>query len=447
LSGTSTAPAEIAFILNDAGATHLVLDAAHLPLYERFAAASPNLRAVLVVDAPRRLQPPLTDYEHALAAAEPLRGPARDWQPDHLVQLYYTSGTTGRAKGVMLSQRNVSANAIHAIMVLHFDQHDTWIHATPMFHLADAWACWTLAWVGGRHVFLREFTPRGYLTLLQAHRVTASLLVPTMINALINDPAMREFDVSALRLLAFGAAPMPVDRLKAAMQLFPATTFVQLYGMTETAPFATSLFYDEAIVTGPEHVSRRLASCGREIPGVEVRVLREDGREVATGELGEIVMRGPNVMLGYWQQADATAEALRGGWMHSGDMATVDEEGFIFIVDRKKDMIISGGENVYSTEVENALYLHPAVLEVAVIGLPDPYWGERVHAVVVLKEGQHVNGEELTNFCRNQIAGFKIPRSVAFADALPKTGSGKIQKAAMRARYWSAHEAETGRRI
>jgi long-chain acyl-CoA synthetase len=444
------APPEIAFILNDAEATHLLLDAAYLPLYEACAADLTTVRQVFIVgaegSAPGTRHAALT-YEEALAAATPMRGAAREWQADDMVQLYYTSGTTGTPKGVMLTQGNVMANAAHAIMVMHFDERDVWIHATPMFHLADAWASWTVTWVGGQHVYRREFTPAGFLRAIQEHRVTVALLVPTMINAIVNEPRVREFDLSSLRLLAFGASPMPVDRLRAAMAVMPSTTFIQLYGMTETAPFATALVYDEATVNGPEQAQRRLASCGREIPNVETRVVREDGSEVEPGEVGEIVMRGPNVMRGYWRQPEASAAALRDGWMHSGDMATVDEEGYIFIVDRKKDMIITGGENVYSTEVENALYQHPAVLEAAVIGVPDEHWGERVHAVVVLKEGHQAEPQELADFCRRSIAGYKIPRSVEFTGALPKTGSGKIQKGEIRERYWREHEAATGRRV
>jgi long-chain acyl-CoA synthetase len=444
------APPEIAFILNDAEATHLILDAAHLPLYEACAAGLTTIRSLVIVDAEDALpltRHPALAYERALAEAAPMREPVRQWKPDDMVQLYYTSGTTGRPKGVMLTQANVIANAQHGIMILHFDDRDVWIHATPMFHLADAWASWTITWVGGRHVYLRDFTPTGYLSALQEHRVTVSLLVPTMINAIVNDPHVRDFDVSSLRLLTFGASPMPVDRLKAAMAVFPDVVFMQLYGMTETAPFATALRYDAETVNGPEHVARRLASCGRAIPGVDARVVRDDGTEVAPGEVGEIVMRGPNVMAGYWRQPEVSAETLRGGWMHSGDMATVDDEGYIFIVDRKKDMIITGGENVYSTEVENALYQHPAVLEAAVIGVPDPYWGERVHAVVVLKQGHTLEPQALADFCRRFIAGYKIPRSVEFVDALPKTGSGKIQKSEIRDRYWREYEAATGRRV
>jgi len=438
------APLELAFILNDAQATHLVIDAVHLPLYQAFCGETTTLQSVLVVDGERDGDA-LSSYESELSASDPLAAPLRDWQPDDVVQLYYTSGTTGRPKGVMLTQANVIANALNGIMVMHFDDRDIWVHGTPMFHLADAWSSWTITWVGGTHVYLREFTPVGYLRALAEHRVTVSLLVPTMINGIVNEPSAPDFDTSALRLLTFGASPMPVDRLRAAMSVFPHVTFMQLYGMTETAPFATALRYDDDIVNGPH--GRRLASCGREIAGVSVRVVDESGRDVMPGDVGEIVMRGPNVMKGYWQQPEVTSDTLRDGWVHSGDMATVDGEGYIFIVDRRKDMIITGGENVYSTEVEDAIYQHPAVLEAAVIGVPDPYWGERVHGVVVLKEGAQLTADELATFCRRSIAGYKIPRSVEFVPDLPKTGSGKIQKAAIRERYWREHEAATGRRV
>jgi long-chain acyl-CoA synthetase len=234
---------------------------------------------------------------------------------------------------------------------------------------------------------------------------------------------------------------MPVDRLLAAMQVLPCQ-FSHLYGMTETAPLATQLVPEDMVPDGSEDFARRMLSCGREIAGCEVRVVREDGTAVGPGEVGEIVMRGPNVMAGYWRQPEATAAALRDGWMHSGDLATVDGAGYVTIVDRAKDMIITGGENVYSTEVEDALYAHPAVLEAAVIGVPDARWGERVHAVVVLRSGQAATGEELAAHCRTRIAAYKIPRSVAFLPALPKTGSGKIQKAALREPFWQGHDRQ-----
>ena len=432
------APAELVYILNDAEASFLILGAELLPLYEACKAELRTVRGVMVTDLPPH-PPSLLDYETALHRAEPLRQVARAWDEHDMVQLYYTSGTTGRPKGVMLSQRNVMSNAYHAVITHRFSEHDVYIHAAPMFHLADAWAAWTVSWLGARHVFMRQFNPQEWLELVRRERVTVSLLVPTMINAIVNFPGVERYDTSSLRLITFGASPMPEDRLRAAMKVL-GCGFSQLYGMTETAPFATQLVPEDMVTEGDERLVRRLGSCGREIAGVQVRVVREDDAEVAPGEVGEIVMRGPNVMLGYWRQPEVSAETLRGGWMHSGDLATVDEEGYVYIVDRKKDMIITGGENVYSTEVEDALYRHPAVLEAAVIGVPDEKWGERVHAVVVLKAGQQAEAAELSDFCRQHIAGYKIPRSVEFAEALPKTGSGKIQKADLREKHWSGYE-------
>jgi acyl-CoA synthetase (AMP-forming)/AMP-acid ligase II len=433
------APAELSAILTDAEATWLVTDTALLAPAEAGAAKVPSLRGMVVAGAAAAGRADVLDYEAALAAAMPLERVARPWQEQDLVQLYYTSGTTGRPKGVMLSQRNVMSNAYHALLIHGLGSEDVWLHAAPMFHLADAWTAWTVTWVGARHIFLPQFDPTGFLELVQRERVTKTLLVPTMINMIVNHPDLSAYDTRTLRLITFGASPMPADRLRAALAALPCR-FSQLYGMTETSPFATQLHPEDMVLEGEERLVRRLLSCGREIPGVRVRVVRDGGDEVAPGEVGEIIMAGPNVMLGYWRQPEATAAVLRDGWMHSGDLATVDDEGYIFIVDRKKDMIITGGENVYSTEVEDALYKHPAVLEAAVIGVPDERWGERVHAVVVLRPGMSATVEELQAFCRQHIAGYKVPRSVDFAESLPKTGSGKIQKAELRERYWQGYE-------
>jgi long-chain acyl-CoA synthetase len=260
-----------------------------------------------------------------------------------------------------------------------------------------------------------------------------------MINFLVNTPNVREYDTSSMKTLMYGASPMPVDRLRAAIDVF-GPILAQGYGMTETAPLLTVLPAEDHITDGPELQVERLSSCGREIPGVEVRVVDASGKEVKPGEIGEIVARGPNIMLGYWKLPEASAAALEGGWMHTGDLATIDDENFIFIVDRKKDMIITGGENVFSTEVEDILYMHPAILEAAVIGVPDEKWGEAVKAVVVLKDGQQAAESDIIEFCRANIAHYKSPRSVDFATSLPKTGSGKIQKAEIRKPYWEGFE-------
>jgi long-chain acyl-CoA synthetase len=342
----------------------------------------------------------------------------------------------------MLSQRNIVANAGHANIIGGFSEDDTWLHVAPMFHLADAWACYTVTLVGGTHGFIPGFAPQATLEAIQKWQVTKTILVPTMLNFLVNFPGLSAYDTSSLQMVLFGASPMPVDRLLAAARAF-GPKLVQAYGMTETAPLLTSMRASWVAYDGSEADNRRLASCGREVPGVDLRVVDEDGNDVRPGAVGEIIARGPNVMLGYWNRPEETARALRGGYMHTGDLATVDAENFVYIVDRAKDMIISGGENVYSTEVENALYEHPAVLEAAVIGVPDERWGEAVLAIVVPREGMSATEHEIMEHCRGLIAGYKCPKQVVIrAEPLPKSGPGKILKTDLRAPYWQGRERQ-----
>jgi long-chain acyl-CoA synthetase len=307
----------------------------------------------------------------------------------------------------------------------------------PMFHLADAGAIWSITLGGGTHVCLADFDPARCIELLERERITATVLVPTMINFLLNSPQAASADFSAWRLLIYGASPMPVTLIRRAASTF-GVQLMQAYGMTELSPVVTWLSANDHQLEGPDEVVQRLRSAGRAVPGVEVRMVDDQDRDVPLGQVGEVIVRGPNVMQGYWNQPEVTAQVLRGGWMHTGDMATQDEGGYLYIVDRMKDMIISGGENVYSAEVEDALFQHPALLEAAVIGVPDPTWGEAVKAIVVLKDGQQVSADELRAFCRQRIAAYKVPRSFDFADTLPKTATGKVSKKDLRAPYWVA---------
>jgi long-chain acyl-CoA synthetase len=361
----------------------------------------------------------------------------QEMEDDDLAGLFYTGGTTGRAKGVMLSHKNIVSNAINAIMATSYTGHDIYLHAAPMFHLADIGSTFAFTMLGARHVFIPMFNPLHVLQAIQNEKVTVTVLVPTMINAVLNHPEVDNYDLSSLRRLVYGASPMPVQLLKQGLQKW-GQIFLQGYGMTETSPLLTVLDAEDHILDGTPEQVRRLSSCGREVLGVEVRVVSAEGEDVHPGEIGEIIASGPNVMSGYWRMPEATAAAIVDGWMHTGDLATVDEENYIYIVDRAKDMIISGGENIYSVEVENALYTHPAVLEVAVIGIPHDMWGEAVHAVVVCKPGMNVTAGDLIEHARMQIAGYKVPRSIEFAqEALPKSGAGKILKRDLRDKYWA----------
>jgi len=356
---------------------------------------------------------------------------------DDLAHLYYTSGTTGSPKGVMLTHKNVMVHAVGTIAELQLTDRDVWLHGAPLFHLADAWATWAITWVGGRHVLVGDFLPSRVLSLIEQERVTLTNLIPTMLNMLINDEQVHQHDYSSLRLLLSGGAPIAPALVKRLVETFRCD-YVQTYGMTETSPYLTLSLLKGHLLAGTfEEQLRYKAKTGREFIGVELKVINERGEEVAKDEkeVGEIIVRGDTVTPGYWNLPDETEKVLKDGWLYTGDMAVIDEEGYVTIVDRKKDIIITGGENVYSTEVENVLYLHPAVLECAVIGVPDEKWGEAVKALVVLKPGFAVDEGELIAFCKERIARYKAPKSVDFLPALPKTGTGKIEKQKLREKY------------
>lgn len=420
---------EVAFVLDDAGC-RLLLAAEDLEPQARAAVARSAARPELLVAGEGG------SLERALAAAPDGTAPAPPGGPDDVAHLYYTSGTTGRPKGVMLSHRNVAAHMLAAVEELQLVETDVWLHAAPMFHLADAWAVFAVTWAGGRHVLLPRFEPSRALDLLERERVTLTNLIPTMIQRLLAEPGVADRDWSALRLLLSGGAPIAPAVVRRLIETFRCE-YAQTYGMTETSPYLTlSLLRDHHRDLPAEEQLRIRARTGRAFRGVELRVLREDGTEVRADdrEVGEIVVRGASVTRGYWRLPAETAAAIRDGWLHTGDLATIDAEGYVNIVDRKKDMILTGGENVYSTEVENVLYRHPAVLEAAVIGVPDETWGETVHAVVALRPGAAATGRELIEFCRGELAHFKCPRSVEIVDALPRLGSGKLDKRSLRAR-------------
>ncbi len=434
---TRLSPSETAFILNDGEIKALIVAREFLPLLEKIRGELKTMREVVVLE--EGPADGMHAYEDLLAAADPARLDPRAWQGDDMAFLCYTGGTTGLPKGVMLSQHNVAVNAQHAIRLAEFTERDVWLHSCPMFHAADYWSCFALTLLGAFHVFMEKFEPRQVLEMIQAHGVTRILLVPTMINMILELPDAADFDVSTIQRVLYGASPMPVERLKAAMELF-GPVMQHLYGQTETSPFLTSTLLRDCKSSGTEEEMRRLSSCGQEIVGVEVRVVNASGQQVQPGEVGEVIARGPNVMLGYWRRPEETKKALVDGWVRTGDMATVDSKQYIYIMDRAKDMIITGGENVFSPEVENVLYSHPAVLDAAVIGVPDDKWGEAVKAIVVPQPGRQVTAEELIAHCQEWIAHYKCPSTVDFVESLPKSGPGKILKSELRKPFWEGRE-------
>jgi long-chain acyl-CoA synthetase len=374
-------------------------------------------------------------YERLLETSEPADFPA-DVSEDDLAGLFYTGGTTGAAKGVMLSHRNLIANAFHFQTCYAFDANTRWLVVAPLFHAAGSIAVLMTVWHAGRHVMLGAFEPGAALDLVASERVTATLVVPTMLAAISEEQLARPRDVSSLQLISHGGAPVATETLRRAHQAFPSTQLLHLYGATETSPIATALPDEELLLDTP--LAR---SCGQPVVGVEIAVLDGSGVALPRGSVGEVAIRGANVMLGYWNKPDETARALVDGWYRSGDLGYLDDEAHLFLVDRSKDMVVTGGENVYSTEVEDVLYRHPAVLEAAVFGIPDARWGEAVHAVVVPRQpAASVPGleQELIAFCRQSIAGYKVPKRIDVRDEpLPKSGAGKILKRELRAPFWS----------
>jgi acyl-CoA synthetase (AMP-forming)/AMP-acid ligase II len=428
-------PAEISFSLRESDTRVLFVDQTFVPMIPPLRELSPQLETVIYSgdgDCPDGM----LDYERLIAGSSPVEDAGRGGAK--MAGLFYTGGTTGTPKGVMLSHDNMVVSALGSLSTGGFlSPRGRLLHAAPMFHMADV-----AAWVAGQqvastHVIVPSFTPQAVLDAISQDGATDTLLVPTMIQLVVDHPDATSHDLSSLKHVVYGASPISEAVLERARKIFSSASFTQAYGMTELSPVTTLLLPEEH----DDPVLRRGA--GRAVPHAEVRIVDPDDREVPRGTVGQIVARGDHVMLGYWQRPEETADALRGGWMHTGDGGYMDDSGYVFVVDRIKDMIITGGENVYSAEVENALAQHPAVASCAVIGVPDEQWGERVHAVVVLQAESAATAAELTDFCRQHIANYKVPRTVAFVDALPMSGAGKILKRELRKLHW----AEDGRQV
>ena len=338
----------------------------------------------------------------------------------------------------MLTHRNLVANTFHIQAFTPFRPDTRWLIVAPMFHAAGSIAVMATTWNGGCQVVLPAFDPARALDLVEAHAITSTLVVPTMLAALTEEQLARPRDVSSLAWVNHGGSPCATETLRRARSAFPQTHFLHTYGATETAPIATVLLDEERELDGP-----RARSCGQPAVGVEVAVMNPAGAVVPPGEVGEVVVRGPNVMAGYWNKPVETAAALVDGWYHTGDLGYQDDHAFLFLVDRVKDMIVTGGENVYSTEVEEALYSHAAVLEAAVFGVPDTHWGEAVHAVVVPRS--EVTPEELIAHCRAAIAGYKVPKAIELRiEPLPKSGAGKVLKRELREPHWEGRSSRVG---
>ena len=428
---------EIAFILTDSGAGLLVVDATTGPAAAAARAVCPHEIAFVsagVTDGaePYFLASPGPDGQPAYFPMSPGPDgqPAVDVPEDSAAVIMYTSGTTGRPKGAVLSHQNLQCQALTMIRAWRmFDDGEVNLCSSPLFHIASVGGVAPLVLIGGTTVLLPSgnFNAAATLELMAAERITSMFLVPTQWQLLCADPSLPHRDLSALRTVSWGAAPATTTLLARMAEVFPGVTNVAVFGQTEMSPVTCALDGADAL--------RKIGSVGKPVATVSARIVDDDMTDVRPGEVGEIVYRGPNAMSGYWQNPAATAEAFRGGWFHSGDLVRADSEGFLYVVDRKKDMIITGGENVYCAEVENALAAHPAAVELAVIGVPDERWGETPAAIIVLQPGTSLTLQELRDWGGARIARYKLPTILHVVDALPRNASGKVMKTALRDRF------------
>jgi fatty-acyl-CoA synthase len=418
LSQRLAAP-ELEFMTNDSGSTVLIYGEEWAHLVAEFRRGT-GLKAAFVVGTGSD-----PSYEEALRSAEPVVEP-RAVSPDDVLAIFYTSGTTGQPKGAMLTHGNFFWTNLCMILAFGFFQDERTLVILPMFHVGG-WNANALAtlWNGGTVVVSPSFDPGETLRTIERERITSMLGVPTMYQMMADDPGFAAADLSSMRAFLCGGAPLPVALIRRYQER--GLGFIQGYGLTEAAP--------NCLLVPPEDAERKAGAAGRPYFYADVRVVDDSGNAVGPGGSGEIVVGGPGVMKGYWNRPEATAETLRGGWLHTGDVGQIDDEGYITIVDRVKDMYISGGENVYPAEVEKVLAGHPAVAEAAVIGVPDDRWGESGRAIVVLRAGSIAEPAEIQRFCAERLAKFKVPASVVFADTLPRNPTGKLLKPQLRERY------------
>ena len=436
-------PEELTYILNDAAPRGLCFDPEFIPLVEalRLHAKSVEHFVALRDTKPSWAHPKF--YDELLADAEPREIDYRGIDENSVAELFYTSGTTAHPKGVMLTHRNLYLHAFYTAARLAGTDSEVALYTVPLFHVNSWGTPHIITLGGGRHVMIKKFDPVSVMQLVEREGVTRLQMVPTMLIAMINHPDFAKYDLRSVKEIIMGGAPTNTALIRQLEQKLPACVAFGGYGLTETSPVITTARPKVHLASDPEDVRlRRKATAGYTIAGTEIRVVDSNGQDVRgdNQEVGEVVVRGDVVMEGYWQQPDATAQAVRDGWFHTGDLAVVDEEGYILIVDRAKDMILSGGENIASAEVERVIYQHPAVLECAVIAVPDDKWGEVPKAILALKPGQSPTEEEILAHCRKHLAGFKVPKSIEFLDALPKGGTGKILKKVLREKYWMGRE-------
>lgn len=414
---------EIEYILSHSDSSVFIYDVMFTEAVQSLKTSLDQIHTYLSVGS---VDGPDTEYEVALSSAE-AKEPLIIVDDDDPAFIMYTSGTTGKPKGSVLSHKNQLINVANCCIELGITDKDSYMCVPPLFHEAALALSLFFIYLGGYIILMREFNPVEVLKNLEREKPTVLFLVPAMWNFLFQVENLKSYDASSLRMAITGAAIMPVKLKNQLLDLFPGVALFDCFGQTEMSPVTTIL--------KPEYTLLKPDSVGQPVVNVEVRVVDNDDRDVPLGEVGEIIYRGPTTMLEYYKNQKATEETIKDGWFHSGDLVRMDEEGFVFVVDRKKDMVISGGENVYPAEVEAVLIRHPKVLEAAVIGIASEKWGEAVHAVVALKKGTEATTEEILDFCAQNLAGYKKPRSLDFVELLPRNAAGKVVKTVLREKY------------
>ena len=425
--------AEIAYSMEDCDTGVLLVDDNFLAMVEPLRERCPSIRTVIYCG---EAQTPagMLDYEQLVASNEPIADRLRNGHD--LAAVLYTGGTTGAPKGVMLSHGNIVSNVLSSLAAASRPPVTSILQMAPLFHIAALSFVFQAVTRIATQVILPGFDAKAAIRDISRYRVNEVFTVPTMLKMMLDDPTFTEHDLGSLKNIIYGAAPIDAALLQRGMAQIPSSQFLQAYGMTETSPVSAVLPADCHVANGP-----KLKAAGRPAPASEVRIVDPASDEdCPTGIVGEVAVRGPGVMLGYWNKPEETARALRNGWMHTGDAGYLDADGYLFITDRIKDMIISGGENVYSTEVENAILTHPAVQLCAVIGIPDEKWGEAVHAVIVVRPGHELSADAVHAHCREQIASYKCPRSVEFRADMPLSAAGKLLKYKLREAWWQARD-------
>ena len=436
------APSELGYILNDAGASILFVEKQFLGLAESFRSDIPSVKTICQLDGgPEAPWLSSQNYESLLASATPHRSDIDSIDENALAELFYTSGTSANPKGVMLTHRNVYLHALHICLGFQIEKGAVELHTIPLFH-ANGWGvAHFLTLLGGKHVMIHRFETQEVFRLIEKEGVHSCSLVPIMATALVNCPERPKYNLSSLRRIVIGGAASSPTLIREVEEKLGCECYSG-YGLTETSPALSISPMKPGLAWEGEQRHTGQAMTGYAFPGVELRVVDSNDVDVPrNGEaIGEIIARADGVMKGYWRQPEASAEALRGGWFHTGDMATLNEDGYLLIVDRKKDIIVSGGENISSLELEKAILAHSGVMETAVIPVPDEKWGEVAKALVVLKPNAAATESELIEFCRSRLAHYKCPRSIEFVDNLPKTGTGKVLKKDLRKKYWHGKE-------